>query len=193
MARLGRGTSSQTSQGTDPELNDIYDASGRHSAAGRRSDSHGASPPKGRRSSLSPVVGSLPGSLATSPPKGLFTIRSRKASKESVVDYEYLEAGPSAASSASERGGVPRDPATGLSPGAAPDTDTSSSIRTSLGDRRAARAWFEPPRRAGRSDRVTPPARLKAKIARLLAATEATAAAAERTELLGDAPQTPEP
>ena len=63
MARLGRGTSSQTSQGTDPELNDIYDASGRHSAAGRRSDSHGTSPPKGRRSSLSPVVGSLPGSL----------------------------------------------------------------------------------------------------------------------------------
>ena len=188
VARLGRGTSSQTSQGTDPELNDIYDASGRHSAAGRRSDSHGASPPKGRRSSLSPVVGSLPGSLATSPPKGLFTIRSRKASKESVVDYEYLEAGPSAASSASERGGVPRDPATGLSPGAAPDTDTSSS--DSDEPRRPARGScpFEPPRRAGRSDRVTPPARLKAKIARLLAATEATAAAAERTELLGDAP-----
>ena len=174
--------------GTDPELNDICDASGRHSAAGRRSDSHGASPPtKKRLSSLSPVVGSLPGSLATSPPKGLRTIRSCKASKESVVDYEYLEAGPSAASSASERGGVSRDPATGLSPGAAPDTDTSSS--DSDEPRRPARGSpLEPPRRAGRSDRVTPPARLKAKIARLLAATEATAAAAERSELLGDAP-----
>ena len=131
VARLGRGTSSQTSQGTDPELNDIYDASGRHSAAGRRDDSHGASPPKAPLVALA-VVGSAAGPLATSPPKGLFTIRSRKASKESVVDYEYLEG----------RGRAPRRrppsvvacrgiPPPGCRP-ARPDTDTSSSLRTSL-------------------------------------------------------------
>ena len=104
-------------------------------------------PPRGRRSSLSPVVGSLP---ARSPPaRPRVCSRSGRARRARNRWWTTSTSRPGRAPRRRPPSAVAcRIPPPGCRPARRPTPTRRRQIRTSLGDRRAARV-FEPPRRGG--------------------------------------------